>query len=278
MTPHSVNDNSFYLGTILTNGRLCHRWSDGTVLPILSGSDGEDDGSGDDDGGDDDDGADDDDGDDDDDEGGDGDEDDDDDDSKRKPSAKSVNKAHRDAAKYRTRLRDERTAHTATKEKLTAAEAKVAKYEKDGVTDEATKTKIAEMETELSELRKFKEQREEADAEQSRFRQVEEELDELKLTGLDPDYVITKLRKSGMLTIDDDGEIEDLNANLKKLLKSGVIKKVTSGDDDNDGNDTGRAGASRSGRSVNSGQRRKKDGYDKAKLAKKYPALRDRVS
>lgn len=272
MTPHSVNDNTWYLGTSLINGRLCHRWSDGTVLPTLSGSadDGDDgDGdAGDDDG---DDGA------DDDDDGEDGDDEDGDEDDERKPSAKSANKAHRDAAKYRTRLRDERTAHTATKEERDALKAKVEKYEKDGVTDETTKAKLTEQETELKELRAFKESVLAEKAEQSQTSQVKEHLDDIK-DGNDPDYVILKLKKAGLYKVDQDGDIEDLEPNVKKLFKIGALKKVTSGDDDNDGNDTGRAGASRSGRPVNSGQRRKKDGYDKAKLAKKYPALRDRVS
>jgi len=106
---------------VVIAGRLHWRWSDGTTLPVLSGSadDVNDDQSDDPD----DDAA--------DDSGDDLTDDTDDDDDEEQPSEKSANKAHRDAARYRVRARER------TKERDAAiARAERAEAERDALRGE----------------------------------------------------------------------------------------------------------------------------------------------
>lgn len=276
MKTHSENDiQAQYIGTALVNGRLCHRWLDGTTLPVLFGaSDDGGDGDGSDGDGDDDSG----DGDDDDegdgsDEGDEGEDEDDDD--KSSKSSRRIHRLSRENAKYRTQrnkfktdLESERTAHAATKQEL-------ADLKKSGVSDDTVKAQIAtltkerdEAQTELKALKAESQQR-------SQEAEVQSLLDELNID-CEADVAISRLRKNGV-TPDDDGEFEDLEAQLKKLLKKGVFRKKASDDGDdaerNGSTSGGSSGASRSGRSTGNAGKRRDGKVDQTKLRQKYPAL-----
>jgi hypothetical protein len=285
---HSGNDitEPIYMGTGLVNGVLCHRWLDGTILPLLSGGDGEGDG---DDGGDDgdgDDGSDDgEDGDGDGDDSGtdDGADDDDDEDGEEDDAAldkindpdklrtmlkgarNTAQKASRQAAKYRTMRnkargeRDsERTAHEATKTELNDLKAK-------GTTDDTSKATIAQLTKERDDLKAEAAKLNAAQAEAAAERTVAEEMSDLGIEG-DPEYAILKLRKANLWNVDEDGDIEDLTVNLKKLVRKGVLtKKSTSG-----GNG---ANGVKSGRTNTAKGRKPNDKVDRNVLAKKYTAL-----
>jgi hypothetical protein len=261
-----------YIGTGLVNGIFCHRWLDGTSSPVFRG--GATDGNSDGDGGGDGDKS-------DGDESDDEDDDDEDDDSgkSKDDEKKPDNRLSRENAKYRIRAKERTAQRDAAIAERDEARAELEKLKKDGVTDEATKKRLQELEDEVKTLRaeraKAQAERMEADLERS----VAEALEDLDID-CEADVALSRLRKNGVQP-DDEGEIEDLDKHLKRLLKKGVFKKiVASGDEDEDEDDGDKAssgaGATRSGRPVTSrnGKPKKGAAYDKAALAKKYPALR----
>lgn len=286
MMPHSANDsdNSNYLGVSLLNGCLVHRWLDGTVIPVLTGGDGDDDGGdGDgDDGGDD---SDDDSGDADDDDTGDGDDDDDDESDEDddadidkitepkqlqgmlKKARSTARRAAHEAGKYRTqrnKARQERDANATALEAEKAAHNKT-KEAKGG--DESLKAENTQLKAQVAELQgKVKEHTEEAQAAAAE-RQVGDVLAELNID-CDADVAVARLRKNGIKP-DESGEFDDLEATIKRLTRKGVFKKKsTSGGDGG----TGSSGV-RTGRTNGTGKKADKSKYDRAALAKKYPAL-----
>ena len=95
-----------YLGASLEDGVLCHRWLDGTVLPVLSGGAGDDDDDSDDS---DDEGSD-----DDDDDEGDGNEGDDDESTLTHKQMANLRRSSRQAARFRIAAKNERAAHVET--------------------------------------------------------------------------------------------------------------------------------------------------------------------
>lgn len=266
------DERPFMLGIrwMSVNGRSgwCNVWSDGTVLPILSGhddgDDGGDDGSGDD-------GNDDGDGDEDDD-----DDDEDDDDKDLSDAAKArIKELSDEAAKHRVNRNKARTERDEARTELATVKAELAKLKKDGAGDETGKARITELEETVKTLTKERDDllgdKQERDVE----RQVAAVIKDLKVDE-DADYVVFQLRKRKMLKVDDDGEVEDLKSNVRSLVKDGTFAKLAAGGgegDGSDGNGEGTSGARRT-RSKSSKQKPNSQGLDRASLEKKYPALR----
>jgi len=279
-TQSAIDAASIYMGTVLVNGVLCHRWLDGTLLPLLAGGAGDDDGGDDGDG--DDDGA----GDDGDDEGDgdddaknkkksakDDDDDDDDDDDLSKHKSASVRRAYRQATERRIALRDERTAHAATKERETALIAEVADLKKNGAGDEKLKASVLKAEKErddaLAEVAKMKTEK----AETAINSEIEDVIKELDVTQ-SLKMVKGLLREDGLLTFDENGELEkDLTRSIKKFVKNGelTVKKKNVSDDEDEGDESG-APARSSGSPMRRNGSVRTPGNE-AQLKKKYPAL-----
>jgi len=282
-TQSAIDAASIYMGTVLVNGVLCHQWLDGTLLPLLAGGAGDDDGgdNDDDDGdgdGDKDDSDDSDDGDGDDDAKGkkksakDDDDDDDDDDLSKHKSA-SVRRAYRQATERRIALRDERTAHAATKERETALIAEVADLKKNGAGDEKLKASVLKAEKErddaLAEVAKMKTEK----AETAINSEIEDVIKELNVTQ-SLKMVKGLLREDGLLTFDENGELEkDLTRSIKKFVKNGelTVKKKNVSDDEDEGDESG-APARSSGSPMRRNGSVRTPGNE-AQLKKKYPAL-----
>lgn len=281
MTPHSANELNAnpYLGTTLINGVLCHRWFDGTVLQIFAGGagDADDSGGGDDGDADGDDSDDDTDGDDDDEDDDPknkkkkDDEDDDDDDGEKGKTA-SERRAYRQAASRRIALRTEKEAHATTKTELSAANAKVAKYEKDGAGDPELKAAKEKAEKERDEARAEIVTMKAEAANIALNGEIEEIVKEMNITQ-SVKMVKGLLQVEGKLKFDDDGELEeDLTRSIKKFIKNGeltVKKKNASGDEEED--ESGAPSRSSGSPMRRGGGVRTKP--SEAQLAKKYPAL-----
>lgn len=282
---HSADDTAnIYMGTTLIRGRLFHQWFDGALLPVLTGGAGDGDGDGGDgdgDGDDDGDG-----GDDDDDEDDHNltdeakakraakkakkdDDDDDDDQSKMSPSAR---RAFRQAAKYRVankalagKLEEANTA-------LTAANAKLAKYEKDGAGDpelkKANETLTKERDDARAEVKTLKAK----DISHGINKQMEEAVEEYTLD-IKPKMLRALLDSEDLLTVDDEGEVEDLARSIRKLLKSGDIKKKAARGSDGDDDGGASSGGSSGSPMTRGGRNTKSTKTATADLIKKYPAL-----
>ena len=288
MMPHSANDNdNVYMGIAFCNGVLCHRWLDGTTLPVLTGGDGDGDDGGDGDGDGDSDGDDGDDSDDSDDDGDGSDSDDDDDDddegddddadidkitdvnkakSMLKKARATARRAAHEAGKYRTQRNKARQERDATATALAAEKAAHTKTKEAKGGDEALKAEVAQLRQEndnlKSQAKKLTEQQQAAKAEA----EVGDVLKALSID-CDADVAVARLRKNGVEP-DETGEYDDLEATIKRLTRKGVFKKSTSGGDGG----TGSSGV-RTGRTNGQGKKPDKSKYDRAALAKKYPAL-----
>lgn len=247
-----------------------HSWSDGTVLPVLTGRD-EDDNSGDDDNdsGDDDDNTD-----DEDDDDSDDDSDDDDGDKPKGKESKRVKELSDENAKWRNKHKARLQERDAAITRAEAAEAKVAKLEKDGGGDETLKARVTELETEVKTLRGERDELQGKVQKAAVQSQVAEAMEKLGIAD-DVKYVMYVLNDNNQLKVDDDGDIEDLIPVLKKHLKSKTFDKVSSGDEADDSSADGDgSGAPRRTRSKSSKRKVSSQGLDRATLEAKYPALR----
>jgi len=283
MTPQSAIDAaSTYMGTVLVNGILCHQWLDGTLLPLLAGGAGDDDG-GDDDDGDGDGDADSDDGDDDGDEDDDDakakkkkvkdDEDDDDDDDLSKHKSASVRRAFRQATERRITIK----ARDKTIADLTAAavekDAKLAKYEKDGAGDPELKAAKEKAEKERDEARAEVVTLKADNADKALNSEIEDIVTEMKIVQ-SVKMVKGLLREEGKLKFDSNGELEeDLTRSIKRFVKSGelTVKKKNVSDDEDEGDESG-APARSSGSPMRRAGSVRTPGTE-SQLKKKYPAL-----
>lgn len=278
MVQRTDPDDAVYLGVVpvAISGTVvrCHVWDDGTELPVLVGFDGDDD-SGDDDG---------DEGDDEGDEDENDEDDDDDEDDPDKIKDPKRRRAAKQAASYRIQRNKARQERDELKTKLTEASDKIKQLEKDGAGDDALKTKISDLEKERDELKAEVDRLSKANRAVSIERQVRDTVKDEKLNlKEDTDYVLWLLDKQGMLDVDEDGEVEDLAKNLKKLVKSGKLHVVDDDDEDDDeadeeGDGKDKAGTSgtakKSGRRDAGRRRTSKEDHSRAALEKKYPALR----
>lgn len=212
---------------ITLDGRPSWLYLDGTILPIFAGAAGESDA--DDTADDAEDEASDDDDDSNDDE---GDEDgDDEDDGQDRPSEKSVNRAHRDAARYRTQ-RNEARSDLADM----TARAEHAEAERDAARGELAFERAA------------------------------------RDTFVDT-AAAWKLADRKLIRLADDGTVEGMDEAVADLIERQPL--LVRADDEPGKKSEPNPFAGRSGRPAGK-KARPGPGYDKAVLAKKYPALRDR--
>lgn len=245
----------------------CHVWSDGTILPVLRGFDGGEDGGEDDDTGTDDT----------EDDGGE-DDDDEDIDAKEKDPGKlrsRIKELCDENASWRTKLKGVRAERDTAQSELADAKTKIKDLEDGkGGGDDALKARISELETANAQLTKDNDTLKGEASKGKVEKQVSAVATKLNIED-DMDYIMYVLERNEMLSVDEDGDIEDLNINLKRLLKKGKLS-VASGDDGDDSEDDEGAtsGASRStGKSFN-GRKKSSATTDRAKLLDKYPALR----
>lgn len=259
-----------HLGVRWIDGAWSNVWSDGVVLPILSGGAPEDDDdTGNEDENDDDENEDEDD--DDDDEG----EDDKDKGKKKKLSESERQRLSREAAKYRTQRNTAREARDEARAKITTLEAKVSDLQKKvdaGGSDDSLKERVAELEKTLSEREAELDKERKTNRSTSIDRQVSSAVSDLKIKE-DADMVRYLLEKNEMLEVDDEsGDIEDLEKSLKRLIKRGKLTVVSDEDDDDDDDEDDKP--SSSGRSRSKSRDKSKNGLDRESLTKKFPALR----
>lgn len=217
------NDASPYLGTSLEDGVLCHRWFDGTSLPVLAGGAGDDDGDDDDDGGEDDD-----------DDGSDVD-DESNKDGKKKASQPSTNRAHRQAARFRIEAKTERERADTAEGRADAAEERA-----DALLVELAFTRAAG----------------------DRF--------------ADSDAA-WKLINRKLIKIDDDGEVSGVDEAIDALIESHpFIERADDDETPSKKNDDNPFRSLTSGSPMRGKRRPTSDQPSAAKLAAKYPALRNR--
>lgn len=258
-----------YTGCLWRDGRWCHTWSDGTALPVLSGRDeGDEDEDDDADSG----GADD----------GDGDEDDDDEDDKGVKNPR-IKKLSDENAKYRNQRNNVRKERDDARTEATTLKAKISDLEtqlKDGGSDEKLKSRVTELEGQVKsigdERDDLKGKLDKANGEIAKVNvnsQIEDVAKRLKVK--EPVKIVRYLLEDAkLLTVDEDGDVEDLERNIKKLLKSKELNVLSEDDEDDDDDDESASGGSRSsGRPMNR-PKKKGDGLDRTTLEKKFPALR----
>jgi len=276
-------------GTLNGRSGWMHVWSDGTTLPVIAGCAPDDDDADDDD---DDAGKkgakDDKDDDDDDEEEEDEDEDDDDDeedpdkikDPKRRESA-------RQAARYRVQRNEARKARDGLKTKLAEVEKELKDLREKGSGDETLKARVKELEKSVDEKDAEIKQLSKAATDAKVRASVSSVRDELKVKD-DLDYVMYVLDRNDLTpkVDDEDGTVDDVEVKrtIRKLIKRKKLN-VTSGDDgkddeeDDEEDERSSGGSSRRSapKSFNSEKKGKgASGKSLAQLAEKYPALANR--
>ena len=236
-----------YLGTSLEDGVLCHRWLDGTSLPVLAGGAGDDD----DDTNDDDDSGDDDDDDDDD---GDDESDDADDKSKgKKKKAKDDDDDNESTLTNKQRANLHRSARQAARHRI---EAKTERARADTAEERATEAeeRADALLVELAFTRAAGDRFADADA-------------------------AWKLINKKLITVDDDGEVSGVDEAIDALIESHPFI-VTADDDDKPSkkkkDDDNPFQSLASGSQMRGKKRPVTATTSEASLAKKYPALRNR--
>jgi hypothetical protein len=194
--------------------------------------------------------------------------------------------AAKQAAKYRVRANERTKERDEAVKRATDLDAKVKDLEqklKDGSSDSELKGRVTTLEAEVTRLTG------ERDALQKKVedsqgklqkvavsRQVADAVTELKIEE-SADFVMFLLDTSGQLSVDDEGDVEDLSRNLKKLIKAGKLKVVS---DDGEGSSGGGGGNASGSSSSSKGHNGPKGsgGLDRAALEAKFPALRGRAS
>jgi hypothetical protein len=242
--------------------RRCYVWSDGVILPAIFGGDGEGDEG--------------DEGEEGDEEGEDEDEDEDDEDEDDPDSIKNpkLRKASKEAARYRRQRNESREKLKKAEESSKDKDTKIKDLEKqiaDGAGDEDLKKRVGELEEELKGTNEELEKERASNRSTKVGRQVAAACEELRVKE-DPEIVEVLLQRNDMLEVDDDGEVDDLERNIKRLIKKGKLTELSEDDEEED-DERRETSGSRSGRSFKP-KKTKKGNLDKAALEAKFPALR----
>lgn len=209
-------------------------------------------------------------------------EDDDDDDDEdeatkgiKDPKVKSkIKELSDEAAKHRVSRNKARTERDEARTKLAEVTKELEDLKKSGGTDETLKTRNTELETEVAKLKKDLDDANKSIRSSGVERQVSKAVEDLKIDAT-PKYVIWLLGEEDMLDVDEDGDVEDLQRNLKKLIKSKSLKIVSDDDgDDSDDDDDATSGARQSSSKSFNSKRKGNAALDRKTLEEKYPALR----
>ena len=169
------------------------------------------------------------------------------------PKDKRIQELSRESGKYRRRLRDERTAHEATK-------AELEKVKKDGTSDEKLKTENGRLTEEVEKLK----------AQNNTLLITQEIHKHVGELSLDPKRVKAVIRLIDLddIDVDEDG-VSGVREALEQIAQDypeWVVKPSGNDDKDDDGGSQPRGQSSRK-------PVKKKGGLDRNELLKAYPAL-----